>query len=187
MSPDINAAASALREKLLWISSGQTCSGRELGKMEDKLWWSCQVRPLRRTRAGKELKLSCLPVLLPLPKLPSEWTSVQTAKCGGISINLPMLSSAPLRLVTESGLSVSDQGGPGCPETKSCGWLTTDLPPKNCLIYLVLPGRRQHHVSWCFHSRSQYELDIEQEPKTSFGKWRDLRCAVPTAFQEALE
>lgn len=61
MSPDINAAASALQEKLLWISSGQTCSGRELGKMEDKLWWSCQVRPLRRTRAGKELKLSCLP------------------------------------------------------------------------------------------------------------------------------
>lgn len=134
MSPDINAAASALREKLLWISSGQTCSGRELGKMEDKLWWSCQVRPVRRTRAGKELKLSCLPVLLPLPKLPSEWTSVQTAKCGGISINLPMLSSAPLRLVREWTLCIWSRGT-RMPRDQEL-WLTHDWPPPKKLPYL---------------------------------------------------
>lgn len=63
MSPDINAAASARRGKLLCLSSGQICSGSELGKVQDnhKSWWSCQDLSEGPGQGRKELKLSCLP------------------------------------------------------------------------------------------------------------------------------
>lgn len=64
-------------------------------------------------------------------------------------------------------------------------WLShLDISLSDCW---PLSGRSSTALSCCFHPRSPCEPDTEQEPKTTFGKWRECQSAVPRAFQEAVE
>lgn len=106
-------------------------------------------RPVRRTRAGKEGIKALLSsrVLLPLLKLPSEWTCAQTAKCGYVHA----AAGWGLLFLTKS-TSVAPRGD--VPDH-------AHLPLRNCPKGTDC-CKQQHCVSWCFHQGHNMDLILNK-------------------------